>query len=66
MGSSLVDISDTSNEIILSQNSAILNIILATLFIVFLIIFIYICRDDKKKFTKNHVLRKLLFIKRNT
>ena len=69
MEPTLVDISDISDEIkelILTKNSRILNIVLLTIFIFFFIMFTYICWDDKKKYTKNYILRKLLFIKRNT
>lgn len=65
----IAHISDTSNEItdaILNKNSIIFNIVLMGIFMFSLIIFIYIFRDDKKKYTKNYILRKLLFIKRNT
>ena len=69
MEPTLVDISDISDEIkelILTKNSRILNIVLLTIFIFFFIMFTYISWDDKKKYTKNYILRKLLFIKRNT
>lgn len=65
----LDNISDISNEINLSvihRNSIILNFILIVIFFTAIALCIYIFRDDKKKYTKNYILGKLLFIKRNT
>mgnify|MGYP004481277893 CR=1 FL=1 len=69
MGQHIEHISDASNEItnrILNRSSLIFNIVLIGIFILALILFIYIFRDDKKKYTQSYILRKLLFIKRNT
>ena len=65
----LANISDISNEVNLSvihRNSIIFNFILIVIFFIAITICIYIFRDDKKKYTKNYILGKLLFIKRNT
>ena len=63
------DIPNISNElktIIFNKRSIVFNIIAIIIFILFLVIFVHIFRDDKKRYTKKYILRKLLFIKRNT
>lgn len=60
------DISDEIKEIILVKNSNFLNGSLLIIFFIFFSIFVYILYKDKQKHKQNYILRKLLFIKRNT
>ena len=69
MDPNLSDIPYISDEIrlaIINKNSIILNVILMGIFFTTLTVFILIFRDDKKRHSKDSILRKLLFIKRNT